>query len=70
MHKYFKNEQRFEAFVSKDDLLSIPKNGVYVMNLDDYIQTGTYWVAFCLSNDSSIYSVSFEEGNVPDKFCR
>ena len=42
MHKYFKNEQRFEAFVSKDDLLSIPKNGVYVMNLDDYIQTGTY----------------------------
>ena len=40
------------------------------MKLDDYIQTGTYWVAFCLSNGSSIYSVSFEEENVSDKFCR
>ena len=43
MQKY-KNEPRFNGVFSRDNLSKI-KDGAYVINLDEYSDIGTHWVA-------------------------
>ena len=42
---YFKNEPRFNGVSSRDNLPKTIKNGAYVINLDEYQDTGTHWIA-------------------------
>ena len=42
--KYFQNEPRFNGVYSRDNLTKI-KDGAYVINLDEYSDIGTHWVA-------------------------
>ena len=43
--KYYENESRFNGVYSRDNLSEI-KNGAYIINLDEYSDTGTHWVCF------------------------
>ena len=43
--EYFKNEPRFNGIYSRNNLPKTTKNGAYVINLDEFKDTGTYWVA-------------------------
>ena len=44
--EYYQNEPRFNGVFSRDNLPnSIKKNGAYVINLDEYHDTETHWVA-------------------------
>ena len=43
--KYYENETRFNGFYSRDNLPKTIKNGAYVINLDEYTDVGTYWIA-------------------------
>ena len=58
--KYYKNEPRFNGAYSRDNLPKI-KGGVYIINLDEYSDIGTYWVALYVqnNNNSVIYFDSF-----------
>ena len=58
--KYYKNEPRFNGVYSRDNLPKI-KGGVYIINLDEYSDIGTYWVALYVqnNNNSVIYFDSF-----------
>ena len=42
--KYYQNEPRFNGVYSRDNLTEI-KDGAYVINLNDYSDIGTHWVA-------------------------
>ena len=44
--KYYQNEPRFNAVYSRDNLSVEIKDGTYVINLDEYSDTGTHWVLF------------------------
>ena len=44
IQKHHQNESRFNGVYSRDDLPKI-KDGAYVINLDDYSDIGTHWVA-------------------------
>ena len=47
IYKYYKNELRFNGVFSRNNL---PKriDGAYIINLDEYADVGTYWIAlFC-----------------------
>ena len=47
IQKYYKNELRFNGVFSRNNL---PKriDGAYIINLDEYADVGTYWIAlFC-----------------------
>ena len=46
IQKYYENESRFNGVYSRDDLLNKIKDGTYVINLDEYTDTGTDWIAF------------------------
>ena len=44
IQKYYQNEPRFNGVYSRDNLPKI-KDGAYVINLDEYSDIGTHWVA-------------------------
>ena len=57
--KYYKNEPRFNGVYSWDNLPKI-KDGAYVINLDEYSDIGTHWVALWVNNNNNvIYLDSF-----------
>ena len=58
IQKYYKNEPRFNGVCSRDNLLKI-KDGAYVINLDEYADIGTHWVALYMQNNSVTYFYSF-----------
>ena len=46
--EYYKNEPRFNGVYSRNNLPNKIKKGAYVINLDEYKNTGTNWVALKL----------------------
>ena len=61
----YKNEPRFNGVYSRDNLPKI-KDGAYVINLDEYSDIGTHWVALWV-NDNNIVSYfnSFGVEHIP-----
>ena len=55
----YQNELRFNGVYSRDNLPNEIKDGVYVINLDEYLDIGTHWVALYLNNKTIIYFDSF-----------
>ena len=41
------------------------KGGTYIINLDEYSDIGTHWVALYVHNDNFAYFDSFGVGNIP-----
>ena len=50
IREYYKNEPRFNGIYSRDNLLKTIKKGAYVINLDEYEDTGTHWIALYVKN--------------------
>ena len=42
---YYKNESRFNGVFSRDNLPKKIKDGACVINLDEYADAGTHWIA-------------------------
>ena len=48
IQKYYQNEPRFNGVYSRNNLPKKIKDGAYVINLDEYADVGTHWIAlFC-----------------------
>ena len=45
IQKYYENEQKFNGAFSRDNLFKKTKDGGYVINLDEYKDVGTHWIA-------------------------
>ena len=69
--EYYKNEPTFKGVYSRDNLPKTIKNGAYVINLDEYADVGTHWIALYVSmelhseNHKVIYFDSFGVEHVP-----
>ena len=68
IQEYYQNEPTFNGVFSRDNLPnnirprglgSAVKNGAYVINLDEYHDIGTHWVALYVNNKIAIYFDSF-----------
>ena len=57
--KYYKNEQRFNIVFSRNNLPKKVKNGAYVINLDEYEDVGTHWIALFCNRNETVYFDSF-----------
>ena len=62
--KYYENESRFNSVYSRDNLSKI-KDGAYIINLDEYSDIGTHWVALWVNNNNVTYFDSFEVEHMP-----
>ena len=62
--KYYQNEPRFNGVYSRDNLPKI-EDGTYVINLDEYSDIGTHWVALYVQNNNVTYFDSFGVEHIP-----
>ena len=62
---YYKNEPRFNGVYSRNNLPKTVKKGAYVINLDEYENTGTHWVALFVKTNEAIYFDSFGIEHIP-----
>ena len=58
IQKYYQNEPRFNGVYSTNNLAKI-KDGAYVINLDEYSDIATHWVALYVNNNNVTYFDSF-----------
>ena len=56
----------FNGVYSRDNLPKTIKNGVYV-NLDQYTNIGTHWIALYVKNNEVIYFDSFGVEHIPNE---
>ena len=62
---YYQNEPRFNGVYSRDNLPDIIKDGTYVVNLDEYSDIGTHWIASYVNNKTVTYFDSFGIEHIP-----
>ena len=71
IQKYYQNEPRFDGVYSRDKLperSSVEiKDEAYVINLDEYSDTGTYWIALYVENNDVTYFHSFGVEHIPKR---
>ena len=72
IQKYYQNEPRFNGVFSRDNLPNNNniKNGVYVINLDEYHDIGTHWVALYVNNKTITYFDSFGVEHIPKEIIK
>ena len=58
IQKYYQNELRFNGVYLRDNLPSI-RDEAYVINLDEYSDIGTHWIALYVQNNDVTYFDSF-----------
>ena len=63
--KYYENESRFNGVYSRDNLPNKIRDGAYVINLDEYSDIGTHWIALYLKNNNITYFDSFGVEYIP-----
>ena len=54
MQKYYQNEPRFNGVYSRDSLPKI-KDGTYVININEYSDIRTHWIALYVRNNNVTY---------------
>ena len=70
IQEHYQNEPRFNGAFSRDKLPNSIKNGAYVINLDEYRDIGTHWVALYVYNKTIIYFDSFEVEHIPKEIMK
>ena len=65
INEYYKNEPRFNGVYSRNNLPNKIKKGAYVINLDEYENTGTHWVSLFVKTNEAIYFDSFGIEHIP-----
>ena len=59
IQKYYQNERRLNGVFSKNNLPKKIKDGTYVINLDEYADVGTHWIALFCNRNEIVYFDSF-----------
>ena len=67
IQKCYKNQSKFNGVYSRDNLNKKIKDGAYVINLDEYSDIRTHWVALYVYNDEVTYFDSFGVEHIPKK---
>ena len=65
--RYYQNEPKFNGVYSRNNLTKKIKGGVYVINLDEYADIGTHWIALLCNRSEIVYYNSFGVEHVPDE---
>ena len=71
IQEHYQNEPRFNGVFSRDNLPNNTiKNGVYVINLDEYDNIGTHWVALYVNDKIVTYFDSFVVEHIPKEIMK
>ena len=67
IQKYYQNEPRFNGVYSRNNLSKKIKDWTYVINLDEYVDVGTHWIALFCNRSEIVYFNSFGVEHVPEE---
>ena len=67
IQEYYENESRFIGVFSRDNMPKEIKDGGYVINLDEYANVGTYWIALFCKRSEIVYFDSFSVEHIPEE---
>ena len=71
IQEYYQNETRFNRVFSRDNLPNNNiKNGAYVINLDEYHDIRTHWIALYVNNKIVTYFDSFGVEHIPKEITK
>ena len=73
INEYYKNEHKFNGAYSRNNLPGKIKKEAYVINLDEYANIGTHWIALFVKPKYTVYFDSFGIEHIPkeiNKFIR
>ena len=59
IQKFYQSEPRFNSVFSRDNLPKKIKDGAYIINLDEYADVGTHWIALFCNRNEIVYFNSF-----------
>ena len=62
--EYYKNEPRFNGVYSRNNLPKIIEKRAYIINVNEYENTGTHWVALFIKSNEAIYFDSFGKEHI------
>ena len=65
--KCYQNESRFNGVFSRNNLPKKIKDGADVINLDEYADVGTHWIALFCNRSEIVYFNSFGVERVPEE---
>ena len=68
--KFYLNEPKFNGVYSRDNSLDKIKDEVYVINLDEYADIGTHYIALYALNNDLTYFESFGIEHIPKEMKR
>ena len=68
--KFYLNEPKFNGVYSRDNSLDKIKDEVYVINLDEYADIGTHYIALYALNNDLTYFESFGIERIPKEMKR
>ena len=66
IQEYYQNEPRFNGLCSRDNLPRI-RDGAYIINLDEYSDIGTHWIALHVQNTDVTHFDSFGVEHIPEE---
>ena len=67
IQKYYQNKPRFNGIFSRNNLPKKIKDGAYVINLDEYVDVGTHWIALFCNRNEIVYFDSFGVEHIPEE---
>ena len=66
-HKYYKNEPRFNSIFSRKNLFKEIEDGAYIIDLDEYADVYTHWIALFSKENEIVYFNSFGVEHIPEE---
>ena len=66
IQKYYQNEPTLNGAFSRNSLPKKIKDGAYVINLDEYADAGTHWIALFCNRNEIVYFDSFGVEHIPE----
>ena len=65
IQEYYQNKPRFNGVYSRNNLPKKIKDGAYIINLDEYADVGTHWIALFWNKNEIVYIDIFFVEHVP-----
>ena len=67
MQKYYEKDQNLMEYFQKIICLKKIQDGAYVINLDEYADVGTHWIALFCKKSEIVYFDSFGIEHIPEE---
>ena len=67
IQNYYQNGPRFNGVFSRNNLPKKKKDGAYLINLDEYADVSTHWIASFCNKNEIVYFESFGVEHVPEE---